>query len=53
MTGKVSKETRWYISSLYLDAEQALKVVRGHWQVESEAQFGVAVFSGKETHSNR
>ncbi|MEZ9545419.1 MULTISPECIES: ISAs1 family transposase [Vibrio] len=35
ITCKVSKETRWYISSLELDAEQALKAVRGHWQVES------------------
>lgn len=28
-------ETRWYISSLELDAEQALNAVRSHWQVES------------------
>ena len=28
-------ETRWYISSLALDAEQALNAVRSHWQVES------------------
>ncbi len=35
MTGKVSKETHWYISSLDLNAEQVLKVGRGYWQVES------------------
>ncbi|PTP38927.1 hypothetical protein CWO07_03465 [Vibrio splendidus] len=35
MTGKVSKKTRWHISSLSLDTEQALKAVRGHWQLES------------------
>ena len=28
-------ETRWYISSLELDAKQALNAVRSHWQVES------------------
>lgn len=28
-------ETRWYISSLGLNAEQALNAVRSHWQVES------------------
>ncbi|WP_351060053.1 ISAs1 family transposase, partial [Psychrobacter sp. TB20-MNA-CIBAN-0197] len=27
-------ETRWYISSLALDAEQSLNAVRSHWQVE-------------------
>jgi predicted transposase YbfD/YdcC len=34
-TGKESTETRWYISSLDLDAERALNAVRSHWQVES------------------
>ena len=34
-TGKVSQETRWYISSLTLDAETASRAVRSHWQVES------------------
>ena len=34
-TGKDSEETRWYISSLGLNAEQALNAVRSHWQVES------------------
>lgn len=34
-TGKESVETRWYISSLDLNAEQALNAVRSHWQVES------------------
>ena len=34
-TGKDTTETRWFISSLELDAEQALKAVRSHWQVES------------------
>ncbi len=34
-TGKETTETRWYISSLNLNAEQALHAVRNHWQVES------------------
>ena len=34
-TGKSTTETRWYISSLALNAEQALHAVRSHWQVES------------------
>ena len=34
-TGKDTEETRWYISSLNLDAEQSLNAVRSHWQVES------------------
>ena len=33
--GTESTETRWYISSLGLNAEQALNAVRSHWQVES------------------
>ena len=34
-TGNITQEERWYISSLALDAEQALSAVRSHWQVES------------------
>jgi len=34
-TSQETTETRWYISSLGLNAEQALNVVRSHWQVES------------------
>ena len=34
-TGNITKEDRWYISSLALNAEQALNAVRSHWQVES------------------
>lgn len=35
MTGNETIETRWYISSLDLNAKQALNAVRSHWQVES------------------
>ena len=34
-TGKETHETHWYISSLDLNAEQALHSARSHWQVES------------------
>jgi len=34
-TGKDTSETRWYIASLGLNAEQSLHAVRSHWQVES------------------
>ena len=34
-TGTDTIETRWYISSLALNAAQALNAVRSHWQVES------------------
>ena len=34
-TGKDTSETRWYIASLDLNAEQSLHAVRSHWQVES------------------
>lgn len=34
-TENITQEERWYISSLALDAEQALSAVRSHWQVES------------------
>ena len=33
--GAETTETRWYVSSLELNAEQALNAVRSHWQVES------------------
>ena len=35
LSGKKSEETRWYISSLPLNAQQALDAIRSHWQVES------------------
>jgi predicted transposase YbfD/YdcC len=35
-TGEISKETRYYISSLVTSAEEFLEAVRGHWQVENK-----------------
>lgn len=35
LSGKKPEETRWYISSLALNAQQALNTVRRHWQVEN------------------
>jgi len=34
-TGKDTVESRWYITSLELNAQQCLNAVRNHWQVES------------------
>jgi len=34
-TGKETSETRWYISTLCLNAKHVLDSVRSHWQVES------------------
>ena len=33
-TGKDTEEVRWFISSLDLNAEQALNALRSYWQVE-------------------
>lgn len=32
--GTYTAETRWYISSLYLNTAQAINGARSHWQVE-------------------
>jgi len=34
-TGKTTTEIRWYISSLSINAKEALHAIRSHWQVES------------------
>jgi predicted transposase YbfD/YdcC len=34
-SGQISGETRWFISSLAINAEQTLAAVRSHWPVES------------------
>lgn len=33
--GKVTTETRYYLSSLSVDAERANRIIRQHWEVES------------------
>jgi predicted transposase YbfD/YdcC len=35
LKGKISKETRYYISSLTLAPEQMLKAIRWHWAIEN------------------
>lgn len=37
--GKTSLTNRYYLSSLKLDAKQALAVVRGHWGIENEVHW--------------
>lgn len=34
--GKTSYESRWYLSSLPVDAERASRVVRSHWGIENQ-----------------
>ena len=46
--GKDSIDTRWYPSSLDLNAEQALNCVRSHWQVEK-----YALGAGYDVHKRR
>ena len=36
---KRSEESRYYISSLSGDAEQALEAVRGHWGIENKVHW--------------
>lgn len=39
LDGKVSLTTRYYLSSLKLEAKEALAVVRGHWGIENEVHW--------------
>ncbi len=41
--GKVSKETRYYISSLACDATELLRVVRAHWRVENSLHWSLDI----------
>jgi len=36
LSGKTSCSSRWYVSSLDIDAEEAARVVRSHWGVENQ-----------------
>jgi len=37
--GKVTHETRWYISNLTEDAETFLHIIRSHWRIENSLHY--------------
>jgi len=37
--GKVTYETRWYISNLEEDAQTFLHIIRAHWQIENSLHY--------------
>jgi len=37
--GKVTTETRWYISNLAEDAETFLHIIRSHWKIENSLHY--------------
>lgn len=43
MKGKVSEEKRYYISNLTLTPEKAMKLVRGHWEIENHLHWAMDV----------
>ncbi|CBJ81262.1 transposase (fragment) [Xenorhabdus bovienii str. Jollieti] len=44
------RDSRWYVSSLPLDAEIAAKAIRRHWSVENKLHW---VFSGRRSITQR
>ena len=52
-TGKTSRETRLYISSLFADPEYLLNVIRLHWGVENNLHWSLDVIFGEDKSSLR
>lgn len=46
--GTVGRESRYYISSLTLPAEQIAAYVRGHWGIENQLHYMLDVFWGED-----
>jgi predicted transposase YbfD/YdcC len=46
--GKISKERRYYLSSLPLDVERFVRAVRGHWGVENKVHWILDVQFGED-----
>jgi predicted transposase YbfD/YdcC len=52
-TGKISKETRYFISSLPVDIKQAAKAVRGHWGIENSCHYVLDVVFREDHNRTR
>ena len=46
--GTVTKDTRYYISSLRLSADRIAAYVRGHWGIENQLHYMLDVFWGED-----
>lgn len=51
-TKKIARETRYYISNLNLNAQQANDIVRSHWSIENKLHWSLDVIFG-EDHSRK
>lgn len=52
-TSKTEKETRYYICSKKLTAEQANKIVRDHWKIENNLHWVLDTAFGEDRNRNR
>lgn len=50
---KKSTETRYYLLSKYLDATNALKIIRGHWGIENSLHWVLDVTMHEDNHRAR
>jgi predicted transposase YbfD/YdcC len=48
VNGKISKERRYYLSSLPLDIERFARAVRGHWAIENKLHWVLDVQLGED-----
>jgi predicted transposase YbfD/YdcC len=51
--GKIEVETRYYISSRVLSAQEMLKGVRDHWKIENQLHWVLDVVFGEDAHQLR
>jgi len=52
-SGKQKSETRYFISSLSLDAEAFQEAVRGHWSIENNLHWMLDVAFGEDNSRKR